>query len=397
MNVTNKKKEFLNIGTIGHIDHGKTTLTSAISKRIAERFGGKSYSYDEIDNSKEEKERGITINQTTIKYETDKRLYSHVDCPGHKEFVKNMIVGATGLDAAIVVVSLTDGPMLQTTEHLLLIKRLGIEHVIVFLNKEDLLENNPDKEEQIEIVRYHMIDILTSFKFNLDLISFVIGSGYQALNGNSVYIQKLDELIDRMEQLPLPDRRVNEKLILPIDGIKNIVGRGKVAVGIIEQGTIAVGQTVDVIGYDNDILKNKVVSIEMFRSSQEKAEVGQNVGVLLRNTDNLSKGQIICEPGLLKSSKSFKGELYALTKSEGGRSSPFGQGSKYSPQFFFVTADITGRIILEGDVQSIFPGDTVSICVNLIKKIAMYIGQNVIIREGGKTIATMKITEVLNS
>lgn len=390
----NNKKEFINIGTIGHVDHGKTTLTSAISTRVSERFGGKAKSYSDIDSTSEERERGITINQTTIKYDTAKRTYSHVDCPGHQDYIKNMIVGASQLDTVIVVVALTDGPMLQTTEHVLLAKRLGIGKMIIFLNKEDMIDKN-EIEEQCEIVKYQMLDIFTKFNIDEENVKFITGSGLKSLENDPYYVAKIDELIDAMDEFfYVPERRVNEKLIMTIEGVKKVPGRGNVATGVVQQGRIVTGQEVDVIGLEKDIKNNKVVSLHMFHQAYNEVEAGNNVGVLLRNNEDLQKGQVICDKNYLTSSNTFQGELYALTEEDGGRKTSFGAGNKYSPQFFFVTADITGRLYLTGDVQNIFPGDHVTVKVRLQKQIAMYLGQNVTLREGGRTIATMKITEI---
>ena len=390
-----RTKPHVNIGTIGHVDHGKTTLTAAITKVLAARVAGnegKVKSFDQIDNAPEEKERGITINTAHVEYETANRHYAHVDCPGHADYVKNMVTGAAQMDGAIIVVAATDGPMPQTREHILLARQVNVPRLVVFMNKCDLV----DDEEMLELVEMEMRDLLAAYEFDGDNTPFIQGSALGALNGVAKWEDKVMELMDAVDNwIPLPPRDVDKPFLMPVEDIFSITGRGTVATGRIEAGRIHVGDEVEILGLGED-KKSVVTGVEMFRKLLDEGEAGDNVGLLLRGIDKneVKRGMVLCKPGEIKPHKKFKATIYVLKKEEGGRHTPF--HNHYRPQFYLRTMDCTGEISLPEGTEMVMPGDNVEIIVELIYPVAMNVGLRFAIREGGRTVGSGQITEILD-
>ena len=389
-----RTKPHVNIGTIGHVDHGKTTLTAAISKVLHERLGtGEDVkSFDQIDNAPEEKERGITINTAHIEYETEKRHYAHVDCPGHADYVKNMVTGAAQMDGAIIVVAATDGPMPQTREHILLARQVKVPRLVVFLNKCDIV----DDEEMLELVEMEMRELLSFYDFDGDNTPIIRGSALGALNGVPQWEEKVMELMDAVDNwIPLPPRDVDKPFLMPVEDVFSITGRGTVATGRIEAGVIKVGDEVEILGLGED-KKSVVTGVAMFRKLLDQGEAGDNVGLLLRGIDKneIKRGMILCHPGQVKAHSKFKAEVYILKKEEGGRHTPF--HNKYRPQFYLRTMDCTGEITLPEGTDMVMPGDNVTINVELIYPVALNVGLRFAIREGGRTVGAGQITELLD-
>ena len=387
-----RTKPHVNIGTIGHVDHGKTTLTAAISKVLSEKgFGSEEIkSFDQIDNAPEEKERGITINTAHIEYETANRHYAHVDCPGHADYVKNMVTGAAQMDGAIIVVAATDGPMPQTREHVLLARQVNVPRLVVFLNKCDMVED----EEMLELVEMEMRELLDQYEYDGDNTPIVRGSALGALNGVEKWVDKVMELMDAVDTwIPLPPRDLDKPFLMPVEDVFSITGRGTVATGRIETGRVKVGDEVELLGLGED-KKSVVTGVEMFRKLLEEGEAGDNVGLLLRGIDKneIKRGMVLCHPGQIKPFKKFKASIYVLKKEEGGRHTPF--GNKYRPQFYLRTMDCTGEISLPEGVEMVMPGDNVEITVELIYAVALNTGLRFAIREGGRTVGSGQITEV---
>jgi len=388
----NRDKPHVNIGTIGHVDHGKTTLTAAITSVLAEAGGGAKMDYASIDSAPEEKERGITINTAHVEYETATRHYAHVDCPGHADYVKNMVTGAAQMDGAILVCAATDGPMPQTREHILLARQVGVPQIVVFMNKVDLV----DDEEMLELVEMEVRELLSSYKFDGDNISVIAGSALKALEGDAAAVAQVQELMDAVDKdIPLPPREVDKDFLMPIEDVFSITGRGTVATGRIERGIINSGEAVEIIGFVDEPLKSVVTGVEMFRKILDRGEAGDNAGLLLRGIEKaaIKRGMVICKPGSVKPHTKFKCEVYVLGKDEGGRHKPFFNG--YRPQFYFRTTDVTGDIKLPEGVEMVMPGDNVSLEVHLITKIAMEKGLRFAIREGGRTVGAGQVTEIL--
>ena len=386
-----RTKPHVNIGTIGHVDHGKTTLTAAISKVLHERLGtGEEVkSFDQIDNAPEEKERGITINTAHIEYETAKRHYAHVDCPGHADYVKNMVTGAAQMDGAIIVVAATDGPMPQTREHILLARQVNVPRLVVFLNKCDMVED----EEMLELVEMEMQELLAQYEFEEDT-PFIRGSALGALNGVKEWEDKVMELMDACDTWLQESVRYKDKaFLMPVEDVFSITGRGTVATGRIETGVVKVGDEVQILGLGED-KKSVVTGVEMFRKILDEGQAGDNVGLLLRGIDKaeIKRGMVLCHPGQIKPFKKFKASIYVLKKEEGGRHTPF--GNKYRPQFYLRTMDCTGEITLPAGVEMVMPGDNVEITVELIYAVALNAGLRFAIREGGRTVGSGQITEV---
>ena len=387
-----RTKPHVNIGTIGHVDHGKTTLTAAISKVLSEKgFGSEEIkSFDQIDNAPEEKERGITINTAHIEYETANRHYAHVDCPGHADYVKNMVTGAAQMDGAIIVVAATDGPMPQTREHVLLARQVNVPRLVVFLNKCDMVED----EEMLELVEMEMRELLDQYEYDGDNTPIVRGSALGALNGVEKWVDKVMELMDAVDTwIPLPPRDLDKPFLMPVEDVFSITGRGTVATGRIETGRVKVGDEVELLGLGED-KKSVVTGVEMFRKLLEEGEAGDNVGLLLRGIDKneIKRGMVLCHPGQIKPYKKFQAQIYVLKKEEGGRHTPF--GNKYRPQFYLRTMDCTGEITLPAGVEMVMPGDHVEITVELIYAVALNAGLRFAIREGGRTVGSGQITEV---
>ena len=388
-----RTKPHVNVGTIGHVDHGKTTLTAAISKVLHERLGtGEDVkSFDQIDNAPEEKERGITINSSHIEYETAKRHYAHVDCPGHADYVKNMVTGAAQMDGAIIVVAATDGPMPQTREHILLARQVNVPRLVVFLNKCDLVED----EEMLELVEMEMRELLAQYDYEEDT-PIIRGSALGALNGVAKWEDKVMELMDAVDNwIQEPQREVDKPFLMPVEDIFSITGRGTVATGRIEAGIIHVGDEVEILGLGED-KKSVVTGVEMFRKLLDQGEAGDNVGLLLRGIDKneIKRGMILCKPGQVKAHSKFKAEVYILKKEEGGRHTPF--HNKYRPQFYLRTMDCTGEITLPEGTEMVMSGDNVTITVELIYPVALNVGLRFAIREGGRTVGAGQITELLD-
>ncbi|MGP1436982.1 MAG: elongation factor Tu [Phocaeicola sp.] len=386
-----RTKPHVNIGTIGHVDHGKTTLTAAITKVLAEKGFSKSdevKSFDQIDNAPEEKERGITINTSHVEYETANRHYAHVDCPGHADYVKNMVTGAAQMDGAIIVVAATDGPMPQTREHILLARQVNVPRLVVFLNKCDLV----DDEEMLELVEMEMRELLSFYGYDGDNTPIIRGSALGALNGVAKWEDKVLELMEAVDTwIPLPQRDKDKPFLMPVEDIFSITGRGTVATGRIETGVIKVGDEVEILGLGED-KKSVVTGVEMFRKILDEGEAGDNVGLLLRGIDKaeIKRGMILCHPGQVKAHAKFKAEVYILKKEEGGRHTPF--HNKYRPQFYIRTMDCTGEISLPEGVEMVMPGDNVTISVELIYPVALSVGLRFAIREGGRTVGAGQIT-----
>ena len=389
-----RTKPHVNIGTIGHVDHGKTTLTAAISKVLSEKgFGSEEIkSFDQIDNAPEEKERGITINTAHIEYETANRHYAHVDCPGHADYVKNMVTGAAQMDGAIIVVAATDGPMPQTREHVLLARQVNVPRLVVFLNKCDMVED----EEMLELVEMEMRELLDQYEYDGDNTPIVRGSALGALNGVEKWADKVMELMDAVDTwIPLPPRDLDKPFLMPVEDVFSITGRGTVATGRIETGRVKVGDEVELLGLGED-KKSVVTGVEMFRKLLEEGEAGDNVGLLLRGIDKneIKRGMVLCHPGQIKPYKKFQAQIYVLKKEEGGRHTPF--GNKYRPQFYLRTMDCTGEISLPEGVEMVMPGDNVTITVDLIYAVALNVGLRFAIREGGRTVGAGQITEIID-
>ena len=390
-----RTKPHVNIGTIGHVDHGKTTLTAAITLVLSKRVAGnegKIKSFDQIDNAPEEKERGITINTAHVEYETANRHYAHVDCPGHADYVKNMVTGAAQMDGAIIVVAATDGPMPQTREHILLARQVNVPRLVVFLNKCDMV----DDEEMLELVEMEMRELLSFYDFDGDNTPIIRGSALGALNGVPEWEDKIMELMDAVDEwIPLPPRDTDKPFLMPVEDIFSITGRGTVATGRIETGVIKVGDEVEILGLSQD-KKSVVTGVEMFRKLLDEGEAGDNVGLLLRGVDKdeIKRGMILCHPGQIKPYSKFKAEVYILKKEEGGRHTPF--RNKYRPQFYIRTMDCTGEITLPENVEMVMPGDNVTINVELIYPVALNLGLRFAIREGGRTVGAGQITALID-
>ena len=387
-----RTKPHVNIGTIGHVDHGKTTLTAAITKVLAEKGLSEMRSFDSIDNAPEEKERGITINTAHVEYQTAKRHYAHVDCPGHADYVKNMVTGAAQMDGAIIVVAATDGPMPQTREHILLARQVNVPRLVVFMNKCDQV----DDEEMLELVEMDMRELLSQYEYDGDNTPVIRGSALGALEGEPQWVEKVLELMDAVDNwIPLPPRDVDKPFLMPVEDVFSITGRGTVATGRIEAGRVKVGDEVQILGLGAD-KKSVVTGVEMFRKILDEGEAGDNVGLLLRgiDKDEIKRGMVICHPGQVKPHDHFKAQVYILKKEEGGRHTPF--HNKYRPQFYIRTLDVTGEITLPEGVEMVMPGDNVEIDVKLITPVAMDQGLRFAIREGGRTVGSGQITAVID-
>ena len=387
----NRTKPHLNIGTIGHVDHGKTTLTAAITKVLAAKGGAEVRDFDTIDNAPEEKERGITINTSHVEYETDNRHYAHVDCPGHADYVKNMVTGAAQMDGAILVCAATDGPMPQTREHILLARQVGVPAIVVFLNKSDMV----DDEELMELVEMEVRELLSFYEYDGDNAPIVTGSALGALNGESEWTSKVEELMSEVDKyIPEPVRDNQKDFLMPIEDVFTITGRGTVATGRIETGVANSGDAVDIIGMGAEKLASTVTGVEMFRKILDRGEAGDNVGILLRGIEktDIKRGMVICKPGSVTPHTKFKAEVYILKKEEGGRHTPF--HNKYRPQFYLRTTDVTGEIILPSGTEMVMPGDNLTISVELISPVAMSEGLRFAIREGGRTVGAGQITSI---
>ncbi|UII21805.1 elongation factor Tu [Fulvivirga ligni] len=387
-----RSKPHVNIGTIGHVDHGKTTLTAAISKVLSDKGLADNRDFSSIDNAPEEKERGITINTSHIEYATENRHYAHVDCPGHADYVKNMVTGAAQMDGAIIVVAATDGPMPQTREHILLSRQVGVPALVVFMNKVDLV----DDPELLELVEMEIRELLSDYDFPGDDIPVIQGSALGALNGEPEWVSKVEELMDAVDNyIPLPPRLIDKDFLMPVEDVFSITGRGTVATGRIERGVINSGDPVDILGMGAEGLKSTVTGVEMFRKILDRGEAGDNVGLLLRGIEksDIKRGMVICKPGSVTPHKKFKAEVYVLSKEEGGRHTPF--FNKYRPQFYLRTTDVTGEIMLPEGVEMVMPGDNVSIVVELISTVAMEKGLRFAIREGGRTVGSGQVTEII--
>ena len=387
-----RTKPHVNIGTIGHVDHGKTTLTAAITKVLAERGGAEFMDYSMIDKAPEERERGITINTAHVEYETANRHYAHVDCPGHADYVKNMITGAAQMDGAILVVSAADGPMPQTREHILLARQVGVPAIVVFLNKADMV----DDPELIELVEMEVRELLSSYGFPGDDIPIVVGSALKALEGDPEYEKKIIELMDAVDEyIPTPERATDKPFLMPVEDVFTITGRGTVATGRVERGSVKVGDTVEIVGLKEEKKSTVVTGVEMFRKLLDEAVAGDNIGCLLRGVDRkeIERGQVLAKPGSIHPHTKFKAEVYVLTKEEGGRHTPFFNG--YRPQFYFRTTDITGDIKLPEGVEMVMPGDNVDMEITLINPIAIEEGLRFAIREGGRTVGSGVVIKVI--
>jgi len=387
-----RSKPHVNIGTIGHVDHGKTTLTAAITSVLANKGLAAVRDFSSIDNAPEEKERGITINTSHVEYQTANRHYAHVDCPGHADYVKNMVTGAAQMDGAIIVVAATDGPMPQTREHILLARQVGVPELVVFMNKVDLV----DDPELLELVEMEIRELLSFYKFDGDNIPVIQGSALGGLNNEPEWVAKIEELMDAVDNfIPLPARATDKPFLMPVEDVFSITGRGTVATGRIETGIINSGEAVDILGMGAEGLKSVVTGVEMFRKILDRGEAGDNVGLLLRGIDkeSIKRGMVICKPGSVKPHTKFKAEVYVLSKEEGGRHTPF--FNKYRPQFYFRTTDVTGEIFLPENVEMVMPGDNITITVNLINAIAMDKGLRFAIREGGRTVGAGQVTEII--
>ncbi len=386
-----RSKPHVNVGTIGHVDHGKTTTTAAISKVLAAKGLAEKVDFENIDQAPEERERGITINTAHIEYQTESRHYAHVDCPGHADYVKNMITGAAQMDGAILVVSAADGPMPQTREHILLARQVGVPYIVVYLNKVDMV----DDEELLELVEMEVRELLTEYNFPGDDIPVVKGSSLGALNGEAQWEEKILELMDAVDDyIPTPERPVDQAFLMPIEDVFTITGRGTVVTGRVERGVINVGEEVEIIGI-RPTAKTTVTGVEMFRKLLDTGQAGDNIGALLRGTkkEEVERGQVLAKPGTIKPHTSFKSEVYVLTKDEGGRHTPFFTG--YKPQFYFRTTDITGEVNLPEGVEMVMPGDNIEMSVELIHPIAMEEGLRFAIREGGRTVASGVVATIV--
>ena len=391
--VFSRTKPHLNVGTIGHVDHGKTTLTAALTKCMSDKFGGEALAYDQIDKAPEERARGITIATAHVEYESDNRHYAHVDCPGHADYVKNMITGAAQMDGAILVCSAADGPMPQTREHILLARQVGVPHIVVFLNKADMV----DDKELLELVEMEVRDLLTQYKFPGDDTPIIIGSALKALAGDQseIGVPAVYKLVQAMDDyFPQPERQIDKPFLLPIEDVFSISGRGTVVTGRVERGIVKVGEDVEVIGLKPTV-KTTCTGVEMFRKLLDEGRAGDNVGVLLRGLkrEDVERGQVLAHPGSITPHTKFEAEVYVLSKDEGGRHTPFFKG--YRPQFYFRTTDVTGEVELPAGVEMVMPGDNISVIVKLIAPIAMEDGLRFAIREGGRTVGAGVVAKVL--
>jgi elongation factor Tu len=388
-----RSKPHVNIGTIGHVDHGKTTLTAAITQVLSKKGLAAVRDFSSIDNAPEEKERGITINTSHVEYATDKRHYAHVDCPGHADYVKNMVTGAAQMDGAILVVAATDGPMPQTREHILLARQVGVPALVVFMNKVDLV----DDPELLDLVEMEVRELMSAYNFPGDTMPVIRGSALGALNGEPKWVAKVEELMDAVDNhIPIPVRLVDKDFLMPVEDVFSITGRGTVATGRIERGVIKTGDPVQILGMGAENLTSTITGVEMFRKILDRGEAGDNVGLLLRGIEKeqIKRGMVIVKPNTVTPHAKFKAEVYVLSKEEGGRHTPF--FNKYRPQFYFRTTDVTGEIFLPAGVEMVMPGDNISIEVVLINKIAMEKGLRFAIREGGRTVGSGQVTEILD-
>ena len=388
-----RSKPHVNVGTIGHVDHGKTTLTAAITTVLAKKGLSELRDFSSIDNAPEEKERGITINTSHVEYQTEKRHYAHVDCPGHADYVKNMVTGAAQMDGAILVVAATDGPMPQTREHILLARQVGVPQLVVFMNKVDMV----DDPELLELVEMEIRELLSFYSFDGDNIPVIAGSALGALNGEDKWVDAVMQLMDAVDNyIPLPERLIDKDFLMPVEDVFSITGRGTVATGRIERGVVNSGEAVEIIGMGAEGLKSTVTGVEMFRKILDRGEAGDNVGLLLRGIEKaqIKRGMIICKPGTVKPHSHFKAEVYVLSKEEGGRHTPF--FNRYRPQFYLRTTDVTGEITLPANVEMVMPGDNVTIEVNLLSTVALEKGLRFAIREGGRTVGAGQVTEILD-
>jgi len=387
-----RDKPHVNVGTIGHVDHGKTTLTAAITDILSKKGLAEKKNYDEIDGAPEEKERGITINTAHVEYQTANRHYAHVDCPGHADYVKNMITGAAQMDGAILVVAATDGPMPQTKEHILLARQVGVPRIVVFMNKVDLV----DDPELLELVEMEIRDLLSSYGFDGDNTPIIQGSATGALAGEDKWVSKIDELMEAVDTyIPLPPRPVDQPFLMSVEDVFSITGRGTVATGRIERGRIKVGEAIEIVGLMDAPLSSTVTGVEMFKKLLDQGEAGDNAGLLLRGIEKtqVRRGMVLCAPKSITPHTEFKGEVYVLSKEEGGRHTPF--FNKYRPQFYFRTTDVTGECVLPEGTEMVMPGDNTSLTVKLIQPIAMEKGLKFAIREGGRTVGAGQVTEIL--
>jgi elongation factor Tu len=388
-----RSKPHVNIGTIGHVDHGKTTLTAAITKVLSSKGLAAIRDFSSIDNAPEEKERGITINTSHVEYATAKRHYAHVDCPGHADYVKNMVTGAAQMDGAILVVAATDGPMPQTREHILLARQVGVPALVVFMNKVDLVDDG----ELLDLVEMEVRELMSSYSFPGDTMPVIRGSALGALNGEAKWVAKVEELMEAVDNfIPIPIRLIDKDFLMPVEDVFSITGRGTVATGRIERGIIKTGDPVQILGMGAENLTSTITGVEMFRKILDRGEAGDNVGLLLRGIEKeqICRGMVICKPNSVTPHAKFKAEVYVLSKEEGGRHTPF--FNKYRPQFYFRTTDVTGECMLPAGVEMVMPGDNVSIEVTLINKIAMEKGLRFAIREGGRTVGSGQVTEILD-
>ncbi len=388
-----RTKPHVNVGTIGHVDHGKTTLTAAITTVMAKTYGGVAQAFDQIDNAPEERERGITIATAHVEYESAERHYAHVDCPGHADYVKNMVTGAAQMDGAILVVAATDGPMPQTREHILLARQVGVPEIVVFMNKVDLV----DDEELLELVELEVRELLSSYEFDGDNIPVIQGSALGALNGEAQWEEKIVELMAAVDEtIPTPERDVDKPFLMPVEDVFSITGRGTVATGRIERGVIKINEEIEIVGIVEAPMKSVVTGIEMFRRLLDQGQAGDNAGILLRgiNKEQIQRGMVLCKPGSITPHKKFECEVYVLSKDEGGRHTPFFKG--YRPQFYFRTTDVTGACELPSGVEMVMPGDNVSLSVELIQPVAMEEGLRFAIREGGRTVGAGVVTKILD-
>ncbi len=388
-----REKPHVNVGTIGHVDHGKTTLTAAITMILSKKgMGNVAKKYDEIDGAPEEKERGITINTAHVEYQTNARHYAHVDCPGHADYVKNMITGAAQMDGAILVVAATDGPMPQTKEHILLARQVGVPRIVVFMNKVDLV----DDAELLELVEMEIRELLSSYGFDGDNTPIIQGSATGALAEDPKWVAKIDELMDAVDTyIPLPPRPVDMTFLMSVEDVFSITGRGTVATGRIERGRVKVGEAIEIVGLMESPLASTVTGVEMFKKLLDEGEAGDNAGLLLRGIEKtqIRRGMVLCKPGSITPHTEFKGEVYVLSKEEGGRHTPF--FNNYRPQFYFRTTDVTGEVTLPAGTEMVMPGDNINLTVKLIQPIAMEKGLKFAIREGGRTVGAGQVTEIL--
>ena len=388
-----RSKPHLNIGTIGHVDHGKTTLTAAITKVLADAGFSEAKSFDQIDNAPEEKERGITINTSHVEYQTSNRHYAHVDCPGHADYVKNMVTGAAQMDGAILVVAATDGPMPQTREHILLGRQVGVPRIVVFLNKADMV----DDEELLELVEMEVRELLSFYDYDGDNTPVILGSALGALNGEQKWVDTVLKLMEEVDSwIELPKRDVDKDFLMPVEDVFSITGRGTVATGRIETGVANTGDEIDIIGMGAEKMKSTITGVEMFRKILDRGEAGDNTGILLRGIEktDIKRGMVLCKVGSVTPHAKFKAEVYILKKEEGGRHTPF--HNNYRPQFYVRTTDVTGNIALPDGVEMVMPGDNLTINVDLIQPIALSIGLRFAIREGGRTVGAGQVTEILD-